>query len=466
MRERLLDEKDRHTIGWIKRVLEYDNMIPGFEKELACSPQETLDKYGFPLTPEDVSFRPVDPDNPRHLEAVFPDSKGAIYAEFVNRKFKSVKTITQDCEPKESRFAKWRSIQMGRCMLDLGPQYQGIIHTPLTFELAKGCSVGCEFCGLNAGPLREIFRYTDENAALWRDILTGAKQLIGDAAAEATMYFATEPLDNPDYELFKDDFRKIMGNLPQITTAVSTRNIERLRPLIKELNDDGRFIYRFSVLSEKMYHDICEAFTPEELALVELLPQYREAPGNRFAVTGRNAGDGMKSREEIGGGTISCVTGFLVNMCDMTVTLTTPTWADEAHPEGQIILGREKFSDAKGLLDIMRRMTDNDMKVYLEPDDILTAPSYLSFGEEDGSVRITSDRGTAYVIQSRDEGRILEKVFDMAKQGCYTRREVVTKIIESSEFPAVQSQYLFFLINRFWSKGIFLQKGGTHVKEI
>ena len=462
MRERLLDEKDREAIGLVKRALEYDNMIPGFADEIVADPQGTLDKYGIPLRPEDITFMPRDPDNPRHLEARFPDSKAKLYADFVNRKFASIEIIRENCDPAEPRFSKWRSIQMGRCMLDLGPQYQGIIHSPLTFELSKGCSIGCKFCGLSAGPLQQIFRYTDENAVLWKNVLAKVKELLGDAAGEATLYFATEPFDNPDYELFKDDFKNTFGNLPQITTAASDRSIERLRPLIKELNEDGRFIYRLSLLSEEMFHMICEEFTPEELTLVELLPQYTEAPANHFAQTGRNEVDPSMSKEEIGGGTISCITGFVVNMCTRSVTLTTPTWSDKEHPNGQFIIDEATFTDAADLISVMKRMIDEHMKVYLEPDDVITTYPFLTFSDEGDRIEIKSDRGTAYRVNSPDEEKILGKVFELVQSGCYTRREIVTNIVKSTEFPAVQSQYLFFLINKLWSKGIFIEKGGLY----
>ena len=201
-------DDDREAIGWVKRVLEYITMIPGFEEELKKDPKGTLDKYGFPLTPEDVALSHTDPDDPMRLVAVYPESKGKLYADFVNRKIRTVAKTRDDCTPSEPKFQKWRQRQMDRCLLDLGPQNMMIIHTPLTFELANGCSVGCEFCGLNAGPLRGLFRYTDENAALWKDILARAKELFGSAAGEGTLYFGTEPLDNPDYEHFKDDYFK------------------------------------------------------------------------------------------------------------------------------------------------------------------------------------------------------------------------------------------------------------------
>ena len=63
-------DDDREAIGWVKRVLEYITMIPGFEEELKKDPKGTLDKYGFPLTPEDVALSHTDPDDPMRLRSI------------------------------------------------------------------------------------------------------------------------------------------------------------------------------------------------------------------------------------------------------------------------------------------------------------------------------------------------------------------------------------------------------------
>ncbi len=483
MRQRFFDEKDRDTIGWIKRFMEYQTMIPGFSEEVAKAPAETMQKYGFPLNPEDAAFKPMDPKNPKkHMEAIYPDSKAPLYAEFMNRKFRHLEELTQDCRPDHEKFATWREIQMSRCVLDLGPQYTSVIHTPLIFEMAVGCSVGCEFCGLNAGPLKELFRYTDENAALWKDILTRAKGLIGYAAGEGTLYFASEPLDNPDYEKFQKDYTEIFGTLPQITTATASRHIERLRPLINELNEDGRFIYRFSVLSQEIYHELCKAFTPGELALVELLPQYDEAPGHHFANTGRHVAthetieelwdlqDRILKAQESGdeipdvivSGSISCISGFLVNMCTKTITLTTPTWSDDAHPNGQIILAKEHFTDAADFQAKLEMMIERDMKTYLSPKDVIGVYPYLRVKEQEDGIEVVSCHGTKLVMKTKDQNGLLQEVFALAAEGCHTRREIVQKIIASGKFSALQSEFLYYLINRYWKSGIFAAQGTPH----
>src|SRR6266516_439208 len=43
-----------------------------------------------------------------------------------------------------------------------------IVHAPVAFELSKGCTVGCWFCGVAATKFEHTWRYTDENGRLWR----------------------------------------------------------------------------------------------------------------------------------------------------------------------------------------------------------------------------------------------------------------------------------------------------------
>ncbi|MBR6452285.1 MAG: radical SAM family RiPP maturation amino acid epimerase, partial [Lachnospiraceae bacterium] len=365
MRERFFDEKDREAIGWVKRCQEYKAMIPGFADRLKESPAEVLKEYGLPLKPEDVFFKKhpdnMDPKQHKRMEAEYPGSKAELYAGFMNKKLDALQTLRDDNTPSNSKFAKWRENQILRCILDLGPQAPFLVHVPISFEIADGCSVGCEFCGLNAGPLKELFRYTDENAALWKDVLARSKEVVGPAAGGGTLYCATEPLDNPDYELLMHDFKDCFGVIPQITTATAARHIDRLHELLKELNEDGRTVYRFSILSEEIFHKIMDAFTPEELVLVELIPQFDEARNHHFVHTGRYARDhksmpayqmeqeGLGQEEDAPekaySGTIACMSGFLINMCRRSITLSTPTWQDEDHPTGQYILAEEHFTD-------------------------------------------------------------------------------------------------------------------------
>ena len=47
---RFAKKEDEYTIGWIKRFMEYETMIPGFHEEEVSDPEAFLKKYGFPLS--------------------------------------------------------------------------------------------------------------------------------------------------------------------------------------------------------------------------------------------------------------------------------------------------------------------------------------------------------------------------------------------------------------------------------
>lgn len=109
--------------------------------------------------------------------------------------------------------------------------HDNVLYYPVAFELSKGCSVQCPFCGLAASRLAGIARY-EENRLLWHGILAAVLEIIGPAAGMGPCYFATEPLDNPDYERFMAGYREIFGTVPQTTTAAALREPERFRVLL------------------------------------------------------------------------------------------------------------------------------------------------------------------------------------------------------------------------------------------
>jgi radical SAM family RiPP maturation amino acid epimerase len=176
-------------------------------------------------------------------------------------------------------FREWRKRQMARCLLELGEsQTQHITYVPGAFELAQGCSVNCWFCALDAPPLTGLYRYTSEHAALWREVQTVMKDVLGRGARWSSVYWATEPLDNPDHEAFCEDFHHIHGMYPQTTTAVPLRDIERTKAILKNSFSKGCLVNRFSVHSAEQLIAVHENFTAEELANTELLLENSENP--------------------------------------------------------------------------------------------------------------------------------------------------------------------------------------------
>lgn len=448
-----IDEKDWKSVSLIKRVMEYEAMVPGFIDELKADPKGILNKYNIPLEPEDVVFDDMVPteenSRKRKMKATYPGSKAEAYADFMNKKFKHVDTLKEASIPTNPAMKKWRERQMNRCIMQLGCKVIHLIHSPFAIELASGCSIGCEFCGFNAGKLKEVFRYTEENAKLFNDVIHIAKEIIGDAAGEGTMYYATEPLDNPDYELFMNDYLECFGELPQITTAASTRHIDRLHKLIKQLNERNDKIYRFSITSPEMRDKIFEEFAPEELPLVELLPQFSEAPANHFINAGRNAKD-----DEEYGDTIACMSGFIVNMVNKTVKLTTPTWASKEHPTGEIIIDFGHFETAEDFRELLLSMISKHMTNIIGPKEKLTLRKGLVYElKENNKLFLTTNKGADFTIDINEYGETYIKMFDFIAEEPRTRREIVAFLRSDPKFGEGPTETLHFTINRLWHFG-------------
>lgn len=265
-------------------------------------------------------------------------------------------------------------------------RHDNIYYFPLAFEVSSGCKVQCPFCGFRAKPWSENYAYTEEHRALWREILLISKEVIGNVAGEAPCYFATEPMDNPDYEQFLGDMREIFGHAPQTTSAAAQRDPERTRRFLRFLGEEElreRGTYRISVTSLAHFRQLMRTFTPEELEYVELLANNPESV-NRYSCSGRAAANQEHLREsrnrksrnrerqngegQIPGGqireekflrySIDCVAGVRVNLVEGTMMFLEPELPDEMYPLGYRVRETVTFSDAEsyraGLIHLFR----------------------------------------------------------------------------------------------------------------
>jgi len=174
-------------------------------------------------------------------------------------------------------------------------------------------------------------------------------------------YWATDPLDNPEYAEFLEIFEQVAGVVPQTTTAIPMRNVELTRRVLEIWRERKTTPNRFSVMTKRKLLEIHEEFTPEELYGVELVLQTgKELAVTKFAA-GRNF-EKKRSKEESHDGTIACVTGFLVNIVEKTVKLISPTMPSEACPDGYIIFDSRTYVDADQLKFILHTMVAENMK--------------------------------------------------------------------------------------------------------
>jgi radical SAM family RiPP maturation amino acid epimerase len=288
----------------------------------------------------------------------------------------------EGCVPADVRHRTWRERQVNRSRTQLGPSaLVSIVHAPFTVELSDGCSVGCWFCGVSAGKKRSDFLYTEENRELWRDVLGVLRKTLGTAAAAGFCYWATDPLDNPDYEKFLADFAEICGRCPQTTTAQPHKDVERTRALLRKSAELGCEINRFSILNLRIFDQVMRAFTAEELLHTELVLQNREATqmqsnsgrarGSRQLRSRAEAGERPPESWEEAPGTISCVSGFHMNMVHRTVRLITPCPSSDRWPSGHWVYEETRFDDAAHLHEILHGMMERHMRTALRSGDPL-----------------------------------------------------------------------------------------------
>ncbi|MEM7595338.1 MAG: radical SAM family RiPP maturation amino acid epimerase, partial [Cyanobacteria bacterium P01_A01_bin.83] len=424
---------------------------PNFREQWLLEPQETLVDYGIKLNSAETS--PLWQSN-------FAEKLGREH--LITKRWQHWQKLARETKPdsvlknliaspKNLHFKAWRERQIARA----NSQFQKSVrenvthHLPLTFELSKGCSIGCSFCAISAPRLDDIFFYSQENAKLWSDVIKLLKEILGAAAGGGFCYWATDPLDNPDYEQFCSDFHRILGIFPQTTTAQPLKNPDRTRALLKLSRQKGCHHNRFSILSLKMLDRVCEEFSAEELAFVQLALQNKEANGIK-ARAGRarekSLDQGTPDSELPEQGTIACVTGFLFNMVDRSVKLISPCNASDRWPDGYIIYDQGTFTNAEDLKILLERMIEDNMPLTVRPNQLMSFRPDLNYESLSDGFRL-SNRIKTYSFRHEP---YIKELGDLIAQGNKTAREIAA-ILESDGTPLALT---FYHLNLIFEKGI------------
>ena len=309
------------------------------------------------------------------------------YRAFILEKHKMRDDMRAPAENTDARYLMWRQRQMRRAASQLSPtQNNSIVHAPFCIELTQGCSVGCWFCGISAPKLGDLFLHTPENQALYGGVVDALKEVFADGTGKGFNYWATDPIDNPDYEKFMVDFHDRTNVFPQTTTALALKDLERTRRLLQLSQEKGGLCDRFSLLTLKQLLKVHQSFTPEELLFVEMVLQNKEnisakvnagrAGTERSARKERESAKGQAGNE-LRGGTIACVSGFLINMVNRSVKLISPCEADERWPLGYIVFDEATFADAGEFRSAIQRMLDTHMTPTLRLDAPVSFFDYL-----------------------------------------------------------------------------------------
>lgn len=353
-------------IARVKSFVELWLADGGAREAFLTDPNGVAGQHGVPATLADYLHggQPLD-------QAEHPSLSG--YGAYLRQRTLHREQMRAECAPADPAFAAWRERQMRRCAGQLPPHYgQAILHLPVAFELCQGCSVGCWFCGLSAASLESVFPASLSNRTLWRDVLEVVKELCGSAAGRGIAFWATDPLDNPDYELFCLDFHQILGRFPATTTALAAKHLGRVERLLELSWSHGCEFNRFSILSLGQIKSLRRHFSPEALLYVDLIAQTRSAlRAKALAGKALEKGVGAPSAITSEPSTIACVSGFLVSMPGREVRLISPCEASPRWPMGYRVHGQARFRDASELQQAMRRMVEATMATELSVEQPL-----------------------------------------------------------------------------------------------
>lgn len=370
-----LSEEELLIASHVKHIIDRRYADPSFREQLFTDPYKAARHHGLKVNPEEI--RPLwDKEFPGKVgEEVSDSTPLKIYRKFTDFFEPLKQALSKPDFSNAPLFELWRERQIARAASQFkDPVHKAINHFPFCFELSKGCSVGCWFCGVSAPRLGDIFVYNQENAKLWHEVLELMKEILGPGAGLGFCYWATDPLDNPDYEKFCSDFHKVLGTFPPTTTAQPLKDPVRTRALLKLSREKGRLLNSFSILSLKTFNQVYEEFTPEELLFVRLTLQNQEADVSK-ANSGRVRRQNTRKKEKNGQlfdqETIACVTGFLFNMVDRSVKLISPCIADERWPLGYRIYDEGTFSTVNELESLLKKMINNNMPSTVRLNDLV-----------------------------------------------------------------------------------------------
>ncbi len=350
-----------------------------------------------------------------------------------------------DAPEADPRFLAWRTRQIARANGDTNMVGSTVSHPLAAYELASGCSVGCWFCGLAAERLAGHAPYSPENAALWRGLLGHMVARFGEAAQTGFCYWATDPMDNPDYHRFIADHLEITGFLPQTTTAAPLKDLEQIRRILTLFGEQGCIVNRFSILTLKQLKQVHDAFTPDELLGVELVPQMKGSLVTK-AAAGRTLERRRKLEQkaegssadinivETGQSTIACVTGFLVNMVDRTVKLISPCKASERWPLGYRVYDEARFDDAAGFATAVDAMIERHMTLSPPADRVVAFRGDFTITRGSNGCDLSSGpykhrvRGTGY----------LPRMVELVLEARHTAAEITT-ILTAEGMPLLDA---------------------------
>jgi radical SAM family RiPP maturation amino acid epimerase len=434
-------------VAHIKCYAELLEGDPAFRTLVAHDPVVAAQERGLSLSQEAACYYAAPPETRASLAA--PREAALVDTYFAEKHAHRQRILERAGQCPDDRFRAWHARQMERCEVELGHQTNSsFTHLPFVVELSHGCSVNCSFCALSAKKLDAVFRAEADNMRLFEDVLEVALSLFGDAARDAVLYYATEPFDNPDYLLFAEAFAAKMGRVPIVTTAVALRDSETTRAAFSQRAGNDPTVHRFSVLTLAQMRSITQVFSPEELLYVELLPRYEQSSmGLVRAGRGRRAPDSALFTAQ---GTISCITGFIVNLATRTVRLSTPCRTSEERPDGVIEKELGSFETADEMRDLIGDCMGH-MRLSLDPEREVALAPFLRF--DAGPPCVLENVGIARILPGDDS--LTVRTLSLLFQGGFSANALIAQL-HTEGFEPLRTQVL---LQSLYHKGLLVCAG-------
>jgi hypothetical protein len=281
-------------------------------------------------------------------------------------------------------------------------------------------------------------------------------------------------MDNPNYEEYCLLFHELTGVFPPTTTAIPHKHPDRIRRLLQLAREHNSWLTRFSVLSVSLMNKVHQMFTAEELSIAECLPLNREG-SFAYGVAGRYR-DYLKKHPEVlvqqqerlhnapfyqdvkdhldsdthAHGSIACVTGFLVNLVDCSVSLIAPTHATDEFPLGYITFASGTFTESENIQSVINDVvTRGRINTPAGTMMCILAP-YISYETLEGDVVFTGRLGTRVRAADLGSSTNVSLLMQTLREGGRNHTEIL------SMFPDDQ-QWIEYALERLWTMGVLLE---------
>lgn len=453
------EEKERRLIAQIKRFFECIEGDRTFRTALYGYPakrdvRKRMSEIGIEFDPEELAPLWRQPDKASHFWDWVSNGENNknidgdweadlksypllnLWAAWLRARTRTVPSNASAVPATEMlmRFHAWQQRRIAATKSELGYFAEQIDHPIFAFELSKGCSISCSFCGFSSEKLSAVFNYTTENRQMWQEIVQAGLEMFGSAACGALCYYATEPYDNSHYIDFIKDYKLITGAVLCTATAAPLHDPAWLRSLIQFYREGPDPWPRISVLSLPILRRIHETYSPDELRDVTLLLQMKNAPrmkaksGRTLHYKDENLG-GLKIPKDanfIPQGSIACVSGFLVNMVDRTIKLVSPCYASSRWPYGYREFAKETFEDAGSYRAAIESMVEKHMPEYPRPASRIAFRDDLKFENRPDGFMLRSPN-----IKHHISGHpIFKKLGVIVENGHYSYTQVLDKLLK------------------------------------